>query len=169
VTGSPTAGTLSRSTAGTDAVRVPGLVLGLGLGGFLDGIVLHQLLNWHHMLSSWYPLTSPHRERINMVGDGLFHLLCWLLVVAGIVLLVRATSRPEPGVGRRIFGWTVAGWGVFNIVEGIIDHFILGVHHVHPQSHQLAYDLGFLVLGAALTVAGWALGRRAPHRPNRAR
>lgn len=167
-TGPPRAGRPSRSTAGTDALRAPGLLLGLGLGGFVDGILLHELLNWHHMLSSWYPLTSPRRVRINMVGDGLFHALCWLLVVAGIVLLVRAMPRPEPAVGRRIFGWTVAGWGVFNIVEGIIDHFILRVHHVHPQSHRLAYDVGFLALGAVLTVAGWALARRAPHRPKRA-
>jgi uncharacterized membrane protein len=25
--------------------------MGLGLGGFLDGIVLHQVLQWHHMLT----------------------------------------------------------------------------------------------------------------------
>jgi uncharacterized membrane protein len=34
-----------------------GIFFGLGLGGFFDGIVLHQLLQWHHMLSSWYPVT----------------------------------------------------------------------------------------------------------------
>ncbi|MCK1539441.1 DUF2243 domain-containing protein, partial [Bradyrhizobium sp. 176] len=28
-----------------------GVLLGLGLGGFFDGIVFHQLLQWHHMLS----------------------------------------------------------------------------------------------------------------------
>jgi uncharacterized membrane protein len=139
----------------------PGLVLGLGLGGFLDGIVIHQMLGWHHMLSGWYPLTSPHRERINMVGDGLFHLLCWLLVVAGVVLLVRAAPAGRPGVWRRLAGWTVAGWGVFNVVEGVIDHLVLGVHHVHPQSHRLAYDLGFLVLGLLLAAAGWAAARGA--------
>jgi uncharacterized membrane protein len=25
-----------------------GIFLGLGLGGFFDGIVLHQILQWHH-------------------------------------------------------------------------------------------------------------------------
>lgn len=29
-----------------------GLLLGLGLGGFFDGIILHQVLQWHHMLTS---------------------------------------------------------------------------------------------------------------------
>jgi uncharacterized membrane protein len=30
------------------------LLFGLDLGGFFDGIVLHLILRWHHMLSSWY-------------------------------------------------------------------------------------------------------------------
>jgi uncharacterized membrane protein len=29
-----------------------GIFLGLGLGGFFDGIILHQVLQWHHMLTS---------------------------------------------------------------------------------------------------------------------
>ena len=33
-------------------IRLPGIILGVGLGGFVDGIVLHQVLQWHHMLSS---------------------------------------------------------------------------------------------------------------------
>jgi nucleoside-diphosphate kinase len=31
--------------------RAPGILLGIGLGGFVDGIVLHQMLQWHHMLT----------------------------------------------------------------------------------------------------------------------
>jgi uncharacterized membrane protein len=34
-----------------------GILFGLGLGGFFDGIVLHQVLQWHHMLSM---LVSDH-------------------------------------------------------------------------------------------------------------
>ena len=29
-----------------------GILLGVGLGGFFDGIVLHQLLQWHHMITN---------------------------------------------------------------------------------------------------------------------
>jgi uncharacterized membrane protein len=29
-----------------------GILLGLGLGGFFDGIIWHQVLQWHHMLTS---------------------------------------------------------------------------------------------------------------------
>jgi uncharacterized membrane protein len=51
------------------------------------------------------------------------------------------------------------GWGVFNLVEGIIDHHILGIHHVRGGAGQVWWDIGFLVLGALLVVGGWLLQR----------
>ncbi|GAA4414460.1 DUF2243 domain-containing protein [Actinokineospora soli] len=129
------------------------VVLGLGIGGFLDGIVIHQVLGWHHMLSGWYP-DDPHR---NMVADGLFHLVCLLLVVVGVVLLNRRSPLPA----RVLWGGIVAGWGVFNVVEGVVDHLVLGVHHVRHGPDQLVYDLAFLGFGAVLVALGWVLaGRR---------
>ncbi|MCE7000399.1 DUF2243 domain-containing protein [Saccharothrix sp. S26] len=127
------------------------LVLGSGIGGFVDGIVIHQLLGWHHMLSGWYP-DDPHR---NMVGDGLFHLLCLLLVLVGVALLNRAGTVPA----RALWGGVLAGWGVFNLVEGVVDHLVLGVHHVRTGPHELAYDLGFLALGAVLVAVGALVAR----------
>jgi uncharacterized membrane protein len=40
--------------------KASGLLYGLGLGGFIDGIVLHQILQWHHMVSdvSRYPVQA---------------------------------------------------------------------------------------------------------------
>jgi uncharacterized membrane protein len=142
---------------------VAGVVLGIGVGGFVDGIVAHQLLEWHHMLSSWYPLDGEHNIRVNMVGDALFHLFCLLVVLVGIGLLARA--RHPDGRGRRLVGWMIAGWGVFNLVEGVVDHLLLGVHHVRSGPDQLAYDLGFLALGVVLLVGGAWLGRSRPAQP----
>ena len=52
------------------------------------------------------------------------------------------------------------GWGLFNFVEGILDHFVLGLHHVHPGDGQLAWDLGFVTLGGvALMLVGFFIGR----------
>src|SRR5215203_5499138 len=46
----------------------------LGLGGFFDGIVLHQILQWHHMLTSaGYPADSVENLNINTFLDGIFH------------------------------------------------------------------------------------------------
>ncbi|HEU5158146.1 MAG TPA: DUF2243 domain-containing protein [Streptosporangiaceae bacterium] len=143
------------------ATRVPGIVLGVGVGGFIDGIVLHQLFGWHHMLSSWYPISGERNMRLNMIGDGMFHLFCLLVVLAGVGLLTRAGPRLVHGDGRRLAGWMIAGWGAFNLVEGVVDHLILGVHHVRPGSGELAYDIGFLVLGAALVGVGTIMGRRS--------
>ena len=64
-------------------------------------------------------------------------------------------------VSTRIFAGSLAlGWGLFNLVEGLIDHQLLGIHHVHPGAGQLAWDVGFLLFGAALIVAGWAAIKR---------
>ncbi|ANZ41625.1 hypothetical protein BBK82_42430 [Lentzea guizhouensis] len=128
------------------------LVLGLGIGGFIDGIVIHQLLGWHHMLSGWYPLTEVH---LMMVGDGVFHLLCLLLVLAGVAMLNRRPPMPNAVLG----GGILTGWGVFNLVEGLVDHHVLGVHHVRHGPDQLVYDIAFLVTGAVLVVAGVLVSR----------
>ena len=45
-------------------------------------------------------------------------------------------------------------WGLFNLVEGVIDHHILGIHHVKAGSGRPLLDLAFLALGAVLLVVG---------------
>jgi hypothetical protein len=53
-----------------------------------------------------------------------------------------------------------AGWGVFNLVEGLFDHQLLGFHHVCDDfGAPLAWDLGLLALGVGLVAAGLALSR----------
>jgi uncharacterized membrane protein len=133
------------------------VVLGLGIGGFIDGIVIHQLLGWHHVLSGWYPPDTEEHLHLNMIGDGLFHLFCLVLVVTGVVLL----NRAGPLAARVLWGGLVLGWGLFNVVEGVVDHLVLGVHHVRHGPGELVWDLGFLVFGAALVAGGALLGRSA--------
>ncbi len=52
-----------------------GLLMGLGFGGFIDGIVLHQVLRWHHVLSGTgsNPVTTVPGLEANTIADGLFH------------------------------------------------------------------------------------------------
>lgn len=131
-------------------------LLGIGLGGFLDGIVLHQILQWHHMLSARLPATDLVTVKVNMFWDGLFHAFTWATTVVGLMLLWRSGRRDEVPWSTRVFGGALGlGWGVFNLVEGLIDHQLLGIHHVHPGSRQLAWDVGFLLSGAILIVGGW--------------
>ena len=137
---------------------VAGVILGLGLGGFVDGIVLHQILQWHHMLSSVRPPTTIAQMKLNMVWDGLFDAATWILTVLGIGLLWQAVKRDNvPKSSNVLFGSLLIGAGTFDVVEGIIDHQILGIHHVKPGTNELIWDIGFIVLGGILVIVGWML------------
>ncbi|HEU0034978.1 MAG TPA: DUF2243 domain-containing protein [Kofleriaceae bacterium] len=124
------------------------LVLGVGLGGFADGILLHQILQWHQMLSSVVEPNNLVAAKYNMMWDGLFHAVTWVTTVVGVAMLFRAVRRPDVIAQSRVLvGGMVTGWGLFNFVEGLIDHQILGIHHVHPNIDQLAWDVAFLFVG----------------------
>ena len=148
-----------------DGPRLPGILLGIGLGGFVDGIVLHQLLQWHHLLTSEgsYPMTTVAGLETNTLWDGIFHAATWLAVVAGLRVLWRRTESWRWAVsGRAFVGWVLVGWGLFNVVEGTVDHHLLTIHHVREGvDHQWLYDVGFLAFGAALIAGGWLLARSA--------
>ncbi len=139
---------------------LPAILLGIGLGGFFDGIVLHQVLQWHHLLSAHVPPDSIANLELNTLADGLFHAAAWVVTVIGVFLLWGAMRGGKRLGWPRLVGGLLAGWGGFNLVEGIVDHQILGLHHVRPGPDQLAYDLGFLAWGAAMLVAGVLLLRR---------
>ena len=142
--------------------RTSGLLFGLGLGGFVDGIVLHQILQWHHMVSSVEPTDTVMGLELNTLADGFFHVATWLLVVAASVTALAAwrQDRLAPNYAFH-FGLVLAGWGIFDVVEGLIDHQLLGVHHVRDDlGAPLSWDLGFLAFGVLLVAGGWALHRR---------
>jgi uncharacterized membrane protein len=131
-----------------------GFLLGLGLGGFLDGILLHQILHWHNMLSAVDPPTTMAAMRRNMTADGVFHAATWLCTVLGLVVLWRSFRRgAAPASGFALLGDMLFGWGVFNLVEGSIDHELLGVHHVREGAQYLNYDIAFLLLGGLGLIA----------------
>jgi uncharacterized membrane protein len=145
--------------------RLPGFLLGLGLGGFIDGIVLHQVLQWHHMATGdggGQPMDTVAGLEANTLVDGFFHTATWVLVTVATLLTLRAWQRGELAPPWRMhIGLLLAGWGVFNVVEGLIDHQLLGLHHVRDDlGGPLGWDLGFLALGVVLIVVGAALVRQ---------
>lgn len=156
--------TRSPATTRLPPSRVPGLLLGIGFGGFVDGIVLHQVLQWHHMVSSvpGSPVTTVAGLEANTLADGFFHVLTWVLVLAGSLATVSAwrQDRIAPTWSFHL-GLLLAGWGLFNLVEGLVDHHLLGVHHVRDDlGAPLAWDLGFLASGLVFVLVGWAVHRR---------
>ena len=148
--------------------KLPGILYGIGLGGFVDGIVLHQVLQWHHMVSDVhdYPTTTVAGLEVNTLADGMFHAATWLFVLAASLATLHSwrQGRLAPSYAFH-FGGVLAGWGLFNLVEGVVDHLVLGVHHVRDDlGGPLSWDIGFLVLGALL-VAGGLLLQRAGSSP----
>ncbi len=141
---------------------VAGTVLGVGLGGFIDGIVLHQILQWHHMLTSGpYPPTTLENLQVNTLWDGLFHAFTWVVTAIGLSLLWRASRNPiGPWSTRVLVGCLAIGWGLFNVVEGIVNHYLLGFHHVREDVPNVAlWDLAFLAFGVVLIAIGAAVVR----------
>lgn len=116
-------------------LALPSALIGIALAGLVDAIALHQILHWHHALSILLPM------------------------LAGVVLMFAVARRDDVVWAVRIFaGAVLFGAGAFAVVEGLIAHVLLGLHHVRPGA-QLAWDLGFVTIGAALMVAGFLLGR----------
>jgi uncharacterized membrane protein len=140
-----------------------GVVLGLGLGGFLDGIVLHQILGWHHLVctTDTCQVETVEALKVQNTQDGFFHLATWILTGAGVAMLFSAARKSgQVWAGRTLFGSMLAGWGLFNFIEGLIDHQILGIHHVRPgDPNEFMWDMLFLASGVVLMLVGGALAK----------
>jgi uncharacterized membrane protein len=137
-----------------------GVVLGVGLGGFADGIVFHQIAQWHNMGSAVLPPVTMQAMSRNMMWDGCFHLATWIITLIGVGMLWKASrfgANPVPGT--TFVGELVFGWGAFNLIEGAIDHHILQLHHVRDLPIYFPiYDWIFLAVGGAgLLLVGWLL------------
>ncbi|MFN3429721.1 MAG: DUF2243 domain-containing protein, partial [Candidatus Sericytochromatia bacterium] len=99
-------------------------LLGFGLGGFLDGIFLHQLLQWHNMISNVLPPNTLANLRTNVFADGLFNLAMWGVVAAGVAVMWRTLQKGQSRlIGTRSFiGWWRVGWGALNHGDTVTIH-----------------------------------------------
>ena len=137
------------------------IVIGVGLGGLFDGIVLHQILQWHHLVSYAAPPDDLAGLRFNLFVDGLFHQLMLLIALAGAFLLYlrlgdgRSAQRPPLLPGLLI------GWGAFNVFDSVVFHWLLGLHNIRPGPDWLVFDLAFFGWGIAMLGIGWWVGRPA--------
>ncbi len=138
-----------------------GTFLGVGLGGFFDGILFHQILQLHEMLTGRIPKDSVAHIQINMFWDGVFHAFTWMMTVWGVVLLWRAVKCSASSWSARTFlGSLLLGWGLFNFIEGLIDHHLLHLHHVVETLGVSVFDYLFLASGLVFILSGWLLIRR---------
>jgi uncharacterized membrane protein len=144
--------------------RTAAVLLGIGLGGLLDTIVLQEVLQRHLMLSTLVPLTSMDAMRENLRWTGVGNAICWGFAAAGAVTAYRAARHRMPVPSYRlVLGSFLMGWGGFNLIEGLVTHEIVGAHHMVDGPHRLLGDLLYLAIGGALLIAigAWLV------RPNR--
>ncbi|WP_269141550.1 DUF2243 domain-containing protein, partial [Sphingomonas sp. IC-56] len=143
-------------------VTTAAFVIGLALSGFFDGILLHQILQWHHFLSL-VPGERFQNLRTQVLADGLFHVFVYALTALGLWLLWRARAGlDQPDAARKVAGGTLLGIGVWNLVDVGVFHWILGIHRIRVNvENPLLYDLAwFILLGAVIAAIGWAVLRR---------
>jgi uncharacterized membrane protein len=141
-------------------------LIGVGMGGFVDGIVLHQILQWHNMLSARLPPDTLLNSKTNMFWDGIFHAAVWVVTMIGIIMLWNGLKDSTIRLANSLLaGGFFFGWGLFNVAEGIIDHHLLVLHNVREVSNSpSSWNLGFLGISVLMLLVGWLLikkGRKA--------
>lgn len=143
----------------TARLRRAGFFLGFALGGFFDGILLHQILQWHHLLSN---VEAVDDMRLQILADGLFHALMYLIAALALVQLWRARKAAlQPGAGPALWGCACMGFGSWHIADGLLSHWLLGIHRIKVDSpNPLIWDLAwFAVFGLLPLAIGWRMAR----------
>jgi uncharacterized membrane protein len=100
--------------------------------------------------------------RSQVVADGLFHGLMYIVVLVGLVLFVKAQgawSTPVPP--RRFAALVLIGFGAWHGVDAVLSHWILGIHRVRMDvGNPLFWDVAWLlVFGAIPFGIGMAMRR----------
>ncbi len=145
-----------------------GVVLGFALGGFFDGILLHQILQWHHLLSLVPGLADL---RLQVLWDGYFHALMYLIAALALFRLWQAHRRGAATCGQPFAAALLIGFGLWHVVDSVLSHWLLGIHRIRVDSpNPLLWDLVWFVgFGVVPMLLGWWLFRdggagRAPAR-----
>ncbi|GHD44370.1 DUF2243 domain-containing protein [Mycetocola manganoxydans] len=139
----------------TDSGRnlLSGILLGVGIAGFVDEVVFHQLLRWHH----FYDRSTP---AVGLVSDGIFHAFSWFATVAALFLFadIRRRRTFEPS---RWWGGILIGCGAFQLYDGIIQHKLFGLHQIRYDVDLLPYDLTWNIIAVVLIAGGVVLLARS--------
>jgi uncharacterized membrane protein len=132
--------------------RLGYLVAGLGVGALIDGFILHQVLQWHHLWSAKTPDNTVSGLEENTLADGIFHVAFLAVLMVGILMLVgqRIELRPLIGCG-------LMGWGLFNVIDQFLFHLLLEAHHIRMVENYHVYDWSFFALGLVLIGIGYLI------------
>jgi uncharacterized membrane protein len=150
-TGSSTSPTTTDAARATYRTRnlVAGLLLGVGIAAFVDEVVFHQLLHWHH----FYDRSTLE---LGLVSDGLFHAFGWFATVGSLFLLADLSRRHAVWWLRWWCG-LLLGAGAFQLYDGVVHHKLLGLHQIRYDVDLLPYDLTWNTIAIVAILAGVVL------------
>lgn len=150
---SASAGSRRLANRVTTRALVAAGTLGFGVSGLVDVLILHHVLQWHHLLSGIYPMDTLDGLRTNIFADGLFSLAMLAIAGVGAGLLWRAERRADAPLSTRpLAGMALIGLGVFDLFDVVVDHVLLGLHQ--PLSRGGAYNLHWAAVSLLIVVAG---------------
>ncbi|CAM3962587.1 membrane protein [Saccharibacillus endophyticus] len=125
---------------------VSGILFGVGCIAFIDEVVFHQLLHWHH----FYDLSTTGA---GLVSDGLLHAFSWFASVASLFMLADL-RRKRAWFRSRWIGGVLLGAGFFQLYDGIVHHKLMQIHQIRYGVDLTAYDWSWNIAGALLLIAG---------------
>lgn len=126
-----------------------GVLFGLGVAAFIDEVVFHQLLAWHH----FYDKSSM---AIGLVSDGLFHAFSWFATVASLFLLADVKRRNSFWIKRWISGMLL-GLGFFQLYDGLIQHKLFRIHQIRYKVNVLPYDIAWNAVPIIVLIVGFII------------
>lgn len=141
-----------------------GYLLGFALGGFFDGILLHQILQWHHLLGGLE--RAPFSDlRVQILADGVFHALMYIIAGVGLIKLLRARyALMDRSNDRLLAAAVLIGFGAWHVIDSVLSHWVLGIHRIRMDvPNPLFWDLvWFFLFGVLFVLAGLLLRNRPP-------
>lgn len=143
--GTPNAASAPTTSRSANALPWSGFLLGFALGGFFDGILLHQILQWHHLLSGLQG--EAFRDlHVQVMADGYFHALMYVVAAAGLWRMWQARAEfARPGSGSRLLRALLIGFGVWHVVDAVLFHWLLGIHHIRMDTdNRVLWDIAWL-------------------------
>lgn len=123
-----------------------GALFGIGLAAFLDEVLFHQLLRWHH----FYDLATTD---IGLISDGLFHAFGWFATIAGLFLL-SDIKRRDAYAPLRWWGGLLLGAGSFQLYDGLIQHKWMRIHQIRYVENVWMYDLVWNITAGLMILLG---------------
>ncbi|WP_454191084.1 DUF2243 domain-containing protein [Paenibacillus sp. Marseille-Q7038] len=123
-----------------------GILFGFGIIAFVDEVVFHQLLHWHHFY-------DKSTSDIGLVSDGLFHAFSFFATIGSSFMLADLRRRDAFSLKRWI-GGILLGAGSFQLYDGIIQHKVMRLHQIRYHVDILPYDLIWNFAALVLLIVG---------------